>query len=70
MISNNDLSIYILQHNQNEICEESLHSIQDAMRSDNPAGSKFKWVFTDFPNMVVLATSAMRVDIQVVYTEA
>ena len=42
MISTYALSIYILQHEQNKICEKNICSIQDAMHSDEPSGSKFK----------------------------
>ena len=44
ILSNNFLSIYILQHEQNETFEQNLCLIQEAMRSDKPAGSKFKRV--------------------------
>ena len=67
MISSNALSIYLIQHNQNNICAQNLCSIQDAMCSDEPAGSKFKRVFTDFPNMAVLTKSTTPGDIQVTY---
>ena len=70
MIPHNALSIYLLQHNQNEICDQNIHSIQESMRLDDPSGSQFKHICTYFPNLVVLATSAMPVDIQVAYTQA
>ena len=38
MISFNALSIYLLQHNQGEVFEPNLFSIQGAMHSDEPAG--------------------------------
>ena len=58
MISSNDLSIYLLQHNWNEICDQNFRSVQDTMCSYEPAGSKFKHVCTDFPNIAVLTKSA------------
>ena len=70
MISTNALSIYILQHNQNKICEKNIHSIQDAMILDEPSSSKFKWVCTYLPNMAVLTKSATSKDIQGTYVHA
>ena len=67
MISTNALSIYILQHDQNEISDQNICSIQDAMRSDKPASSKFKRVSTDFPNLAVLTKSATPGEIQEMY---
>ena len=54
MISTNALSIYILPQEHTEICEQDLCSIQYAMHSDEPAGSKLKLVRTDSPNPAVL----------------
>ena len=34
MIFTNALSVYILQHEQNEIFEQNIRSIQETMRSD------------------------------------
>ena len=63
MISTNALSIYILQHDQNEISDQNICSIQDAMRSDKPAGSKFKQVCKDLPNLAVLTKSTTPGDV-------
>ena len=70
MISTNTLSIYILQQDQNDICDQNICSIQDAMRSDKPAGSKSKQVYTDLPNLEVLTNIATPGDIQVMYLHA
>ena len=70
MISSNDLCVYLIQHNQNKICDQNLRSIQDVMRSEETSGRKFKPVCTDFPNMTVLAKSATYGDIQVKYVHA
>ena len=67
MISTNALPIYILQHDQNDIFEQNLHTIQYAKRSDDPSGSKFKRVCTDLPNLAVLNKSATSGYIQVTY---
>ena len=64
------LSIYLLHHNQKDLFNQNIWSIQDAMRSDNPAGSKLKRVCTDLPNMVVLNMIATPGDIQVTYAHA
>ena len=50
--------------NKKIFVKKTLRSIQDAMRSDNPAGSKFKRVSTDFPNLAVLTKSATPGEIQ------
>ena len=63
MIYTNDLSIYILQHKQNNIFEQNLRSIQDSIRSDKLTGSKSKRVGTDFPNLAVLTKSTTPGDI-------
>ena len=70
MISTNALSIYILQQDQNNIFEQNLRSIQDAIHLDKPYGSKFKWVCTELPNMAVLTKSATSKDIQGTYVHA
>ena len=70
MISLEALSIYLLQHNQNEICDQNLRSIQYAMSSDDPDGSKFKRVYADLPNLAVHTKSATHGDIQVKYAHA
>ena len=58
MLSTNALSVYTPQHKQNEICEQNLRSIQEAMSSDDPTGSKLKLVSTEFPIPEILTKSA------------
>ena len=70
MTSSNALSIYLLQHDQNNICEQNHRLIQESMRLDKPYGSKFKRACTYFPNLVVLTKSATPGDIQVKYAYA
>ena len=41
--------------------------IQEAMRSNDPSGSKFKRVTTDFPDMEILTNSATTGEIQATY---
>ena len=67
MISSNALSTYLLQHNQIEIYDQNFSSIQDTVRLDNPAGSKFKGFCTYFPNLTVLTKSETPGDIHVTY---
>ena len=64
MVYSNALSINLLQYNQN------FRSIQDTMRSENLAGSKFKQVCTDTPNLAALTASAKLWDIQAMYAHA
>ena len=40
------------------------------MRSDEPAVSKFKRLYTDFPNIALLTKSATPGEVQVTYTHA
>ena len=70
MLSANVLSIYIIQHEQNKIFEQNIRSIQEAMRSEKPTGSKFKRVSTDFLNLVMLTKSATPGEIQATYAHA
>ena len=70
MISNNTLYIYNLQHDQHEICEQNMRSIQYIMHSEDPARSKFKRFCTEFPILAVLTKSATPGDIQVTYAYA
>ena len=70
MIYSNDLSIYLLQQSQNNICDQNTRSIQDSMHLDDPFGSKFKRVYMDLPNLEVLTKRAIPGDIQVTYAHA
>ena len=67
MIPADNLSIYTLQHKQNKICENNLRLIQEAMRLDDLAGSKFKRISTDFPNLEILSKSVTPGEIQATY---
>ena len=58
MISSNDLSTFILHHNLNRTCNKNICSIQDLMRTSNPASDTFKCVCKDFPNLDILTKSA------------
>ena len=70
MISTNDLSIFLLRHNQNRVYDHNLRSIQGSMLSDRPYGYNFKRVCVDFPNPAILAKSATPGELQVVYVHA
>ena len=54
----------------NRICNRNLHSIQDMMRSDKPAGTKFKRVCASFPNLALVPKSATPGNIQVTFDHA
>ena len=58
MLSTNTLSVFILHHHHNEICNKNLYSIQDIMRASEPAAKKYKNVCDDFPNISILTKSA------------
>ena len=70
MISSNALSLFLLDHNQNGFCNRNIRSIQYMMRSDEPAGAKFKHVCVDFPNLALLTKSIKMGDIQVTFGNA
>ena len=58
MLSTNALSVFILHHHQNGICNKNLSLIQDIMRASKPAANKYKKVCDDFHNLAILTKSA------------
>ena len=70
MISSNVISLFPTEHDQNGVCNCNLYSIQDPMRRDEPAGTKFKHVCADFPNLSLLAKRTNTVKIQVTFGHA
>ena len=64
MILSNALSIFLLDYDQNGVCNRNLQLIQDIMRSDEPDRTNFKCVCACFPNPVLLIKSATPGDIQ------
>ena len=70
MMSSNALSLFLLYHEQNVVCNRNICSIQDLMDSEDLAGTKFKCVFADFPDLSLPTKSAMAEDIQVTYVHA
>ena len=58
MISTNALSVFIFHHHQNGICNKNLRSIQEIMRTSEPAFEKYKKVCDNFPNLAILTKSA------------
>ena len=67
MISTNAISLIIVEHYHNGVCNHNLHSIQDLMCSDEPVGIKVKRVCADLPNIALLANSATPGEIQVTF---
>ena len=67
MLSTNALSIFILHHKQNRVCNKNIRSIQDIMRVSDPANEKFKRVCNDFPNITILAKSATPGEVQMTF---
>ena len=70
MISTKALSMFILHQCQNGVCNKNLRSIQELMRTSDPANKKFKYVCEDFPNFSILAESATPGDIQLTFAHA
>ena len=57
MLSTNALSVFILHHHQNGLCNKNLCSIQYILGAIEPAAKKEKEVFEDFPNLAILTKS-------------
>ena len=70
LIYYNALSKFILRHDLNELCNKNLHSIQELMRTSNPAGDKFKNVCEYFQNLDILTKSATQGDVQLTFNHA
>ena len=70
MISTNAFSVFILHHHINGPVNKNLHSIQDVMRTSEPAAEKYKRVCKDFPNIAILTKSAMLGKIQLTFGHA
>ena len=70
MISSNTLSLFILDHDHNRVCNCNIHLIQDLMHLENPDGAKFKRVCADFPNIALLTKRATPDDIQFNFGQA
>ena len=54
MISTNALSVFILHHHQNGICNKNIHSIQEIMHTSEPDFQTYKKVCNDLPNITIL----------------
>ena len=55
MIYSNALVLFLLVHDQNKVCNRNFCLIQYVMHSYETAGTKFKRVCADFPNLLLLA---------------
>ena len=67
MLSTNALSVFILHHHQNGICNKNIRSIQDIMRASKPDAEKYKNVCDDFPNIAILIKSATPVKVRLLF---
>ena len=68
MISTNTLSIFILHHHQNGICNNNIRYIEEIMRGSEPAFEKCKKVCDYFPIIAILTKSAMPGKVQLTFT--
>ena len=64
MLSTNTLSVFIIHHHQNGICNKNLRLIQDIMPVSNPSAKEYKKVCNDFPNIAILTKSATPGEVQ------
>ena len=70
MIYTNALSMFILHHNQSGIFNKNIFTIQYIIRTREPTNEKFKCMYKDFPNIVILTKSDMPVEVQMTFTHA
>ena len=70
MLSNNTLSVFVLHHIQNGICNKNILLVQDIMCVSKPASKKYKKVCNDFPNLVILTKSATTGEVQLTFAHA
>ena len=70
MLSTNALSVFILHHLQNGICNKNLHLIQDIMCARNPYDKNHKKVCNDFPNLAIITKSAIPGEVQLTFAHA
>ena len=67
-MSSNALSVFILRHDINVICNKNICLIQDIMRTSDPDGEKFKHICKYFPNMAILTKIATPGDVQLTFS--
>ena len=67
MISTNALSVFILHHHQNGICNKNIHSIQEIMHTSEPDFQTYKKVCNDLPNITILTKSVMPGEVQLTF---
>ena len=70
MIYNNNLLLFLLEHDQNGVYDCNLRFIRESMRLDELAVSKFKLEGVDLPNIVILTKSTTPGEVQVIYAHA
>ena len=67
MISTNILSLFLIGHDQNGICNYNIRPIQDLVCLDDLSITKLKVVCAYFPNITLLAKRATLGEIQVTF---
>ena len=70
MISTNTLSVFILHHDQNRICNKNICLVQYIMRTSERAFEKYKKVCNNFPNLDILTKSATPGEVQMMFSHA
>ena len=70
MISTNALSVFILHHHHNGICNKNIRSIQEIMRVSKPAFEKYKKDCDNFPNLAIPTKSATPGKVQLTFAYA
>ena len=67
MISTNALSVFILHHHINGLGKNNHRSIQEIMRTSEPAAEKYKKFCKDFTNIAILTKSATPGEVQLTF---
>ena len=70
MISTNILSVFILHHHQNRICNKNLCLIQEIMCTSKSAFHKYKKVCDYSPNIAILTNIATPGEVQLMFVHA
>ena len=70
MLSNNALSVFILHHHKNRLCNKNLRTIQDIIRASEPVAEKYKNICHDLPNLAILTKSAAPGEVQLTFVHA
>ena len=67
IISTDTLSLFLIKHSQNGVCDRNICLIQELVRSDEPARSKFKRLCMYLTNLTLITKIETPGEFQVTY---